>query len=126
MDPDVSPRDVEPVGVEGGHVDDVVVVRIAPPGLDLAVADFQSVHVHRVEGPTGRVWEEVDFAAEPGYFGKFRLCHRFLTKCNVFVGTFEKHVFKEQIRRVHGHQQFGAVLLSYQKSDAGYSPPSSE
>ena len=55
MDPDVPPGDVEPVGVEGGHVDDVVVVRVAPPRLDLAVPDLQSVHVLRVESPAGRV-----------------------------------------------------------------------
>ena len=71
MDPDVPPGDVEPVGVEGGHVNDVVVVRVAPPGFNLAVPHLQSVHVHRVEGPTGRIWEEVDFAAESGYFGEF-------------------------------------------------------
>ena len=66
MDPDVPPRDVEPVGVEGGHVNDVVVVRVAPPGLDLAVPHLQSVDVLREEGPTGRVWEGVDFVAQSG------------------------------------------------------------
>ena len=66
VDPDVPPCDVEPVGVEGGHVNDVVVVRVAPPGLNLAVPHLQSVDVLREEGPTGRVWEGVDFAAESG------------------------------------------------------------
>ena len=55
VDPDVPAGDVEPVGVEGGHVDDVVVVRVAPPRLDLAVPHLQPVHVLRVEGPAGRV-----------------------------------------------------------------------
>ena len=66
MDPDVPPCDVEPVGVEGGHVNDVVVVRVASSGFNLAVPHLQSVHVHRVEGPTGRVWEGVVFVAQSG------------------------------------------------------------
>ena len=56
MNPDIPPGDVKAVRVEGGHVDDVVVVRVGSPSLNLAVADFQAVDVLCVEGPAGRVW----------------------------------------------------------------------
>ena len=55
VNPDVPSGDVEAVRVEGGHVDDVVVVRVGSASLNLAVADLQAVHVLRVEGPAGRV-----------------------------------------------------------------------
>ena len=78
MDPDVSSRHVKPVGVEGGEVDEAVVVFVGSASTehktemakvvfyfyffslqpDLAIADFQSINTVDPKCPVRRIQKE--------------------------------------------------------------------
>ena len=61
VNPDIVPRHIEAIRVEGRNIDHVVAIVAIPPGADIAPANFQPIHAIGPEGPVRGVQEQQVF-----------------------------------------------------------------